>query len=74
MRAFTLTSFDAPPTLDTDLPAPEPGDGEVLLRVHASSANPVDGAIVAGMLKDMVEHEFPIVLGRDYAGAVQVAS
>ena len=41
------------------------------MRVHASSANPVDNAIAAGMLKDMVEHEFPVTLGRDYAGVVE---
>ena len=54
-----------------DLPEPSSADGEVLVRVHASSVNPVDAAIAAGQLKDMVEHEFPIVLGRDYAGVVE---
>jgi NADPH:quinone reductase-like Zn-dependent oxidoreductase len=45
----------------------------VLVRVRASSVNPVDNAIVSGMLKDMVEHEFPILLGRDFAGVVERA-
>jgi NADPH2:quinone reductase len=71
MRAVTLSGFDAPPALRDDLPAPTPAANEVLVRVHASSVNPVDGAIVAGMLRDMVEHEFPVVLGRDYAGVVE---
>jgi NADPH:quinone reductase len=43
------------------------------VRVRASSVNPVDNAIVSGMLKDMVEHEFPILLGRDFAGVVERA-
>ena len=43
------------------------------MRVQASSANPVDNAIAAGMLKGMVEHEFPVVLGRDFAGVVEQA-
>jgi NADPH:quinone reductase-like Zn-dependent oxidoreductase len=73
MRAFALDSFDAPPGLRDDLPAPAPADNEVLVRVQASSANPVDGAIVAGMLNGMVEHTFPVVLGRDYAGVVEQA-
>src|SRR5207244_6581628 len=30
-----------------------------------------DNAIAAGALKDMVQHEFPITLGRDYAGVVE---
>jgi NADPH:quinone reductase-like Zn-dependent oxidoreductase len=71
MRAFLLTSLDAPPALGDDLPAPAPADGEVLVRVHASSVNPVDAAVAGGMLSGMVEHEFPIVLGRDYAGVVE---
>jgi len=71
MRAFALTSFDAPPTLRDDLPAPTPADDEVRVRVHASAANPADAAIAAGMLNGMFEHEFPVVLGRDYAGAVE---
>ena len=44
---------------------------EVLVRVQASSANPVDNAIAAGMLRDMVPHEFPVTLGRDFAGVVE---
>lgn len=71
MRAFTLTSLDAPPTLKDDLLAPTPGDRDVLVRVQASSVNPVDNAIAAGMLAGMAEHEFPITLGRDYAGVVE---
>src|SRR5687767_13207905 len=71
MKAVTLDSFDGPPALREDLPAPTPAGGEVLVRVQASSANPVDNSIAAGMLKDMVEHEFPVTLGRDYAGVVE---
>ena len=41
------------------------------MRVQASSINPVDNAIASGMLKDMVPHEFPVTLGRDFAGIVE---
>jgi NADPH:quinone reductase len=71
MRAFTLDSFDAPPGLREDLPTPEVGDGQLLVRVRASSVNPVDAFIAAGVLKGMAEHVFPVVLGRDYAGVVE---
>jgi NADPH:quinone reductase-like Zn-dependent oxidoreductase len=71
MKAITLDELGTQPALRTDLPAPVPGPKEVLVRVRASSVNPVDNAIAAGMLKDMVEHEFPITLGRDYAGVVE---
>src|SRR5215211_1620137 len=72
MRAITLESFESVPTLQ-EIPTPQIAPNEVLVRVRASSVNPVDNAIVSGMLKDMVEHEFPILLGRDFAGVVERA-
>ncbi len=59
MKAVTWNEFGAQPALRDDLPEPTAGADEVLVRVHASSVNPVDNAIAAGMLKDMVPHEFP---------------
>jgi NADPH2:quinone reductase len=70
MNAITFDALDTPPRA-SDLPQPEAGPGEVLVRVRASSANPVDNAIAAGMLAQMVEHDFPVTLGRDYAGVVE---
>src|SRR3954454_18189564 len=72
MRAITVDSANTPPALRDDLPAPTPAATEVLVRVHASSVNPVDNGIAAGMLKQMgEEYEFPVILGRDYAGVVE---
>src|SRR5215218_5555658 len=70
MRAITLESFESDPTLQ-EISTPQIAPNEVLVRVRASSVNPVDNSIAAGMLKDMVEHEFPVVLGRDFAGVVE---
>jgi len=71
MRAFTLDSFGAQPVLRDDIPGPHVADNEVLVRVHASSVNPVDVFIAAGALKEMAQHEFPVILGRDFAGVVE---
>ena len=71
MKAFVLEEFDAPPRLRDDLPEPEPGDGELLVRVGASTVNPIDNAIGAGMLREMFDYEFPVTLGRDFAGVVE---
>src|SRR4051812_41594621 len=74
MRAITLNSPDTAPAVNDDLPDPTPAENEVLVRVHASSVNPVDNSIAAGMLASMgVEHDYPVVLGRDYAGVVEKA-
>jgi NADPH2:quinone reductase len=71
VKAVALTAFDTPPTL-TDLPDPTPVANEVVVRVHSSSANPVDNGIAAGMLKEMgVQYDLPVTLGRDYAGVVE---
>jgi NADPH2:quinone reductase len=72
IRAVTLDKPETPPALRDDLPAPTPADNEVLVRVQSSSVNPVDNSIAAGMLSQMgVEYDYPVILGRDYAGVVE---
>jgi NADPH2:quinone reductase len=74
MRAVTIDRPDLSPAPREDLPAPTPADNEVLVRVHASSVNPADNSIAAGVLAGMgLEHEYPVILGRDYAGTVEQA-
>jgi len=47
MRAAVVSKLGRPP-VPGDVPEPEPGDGEVLLEVAASSLNPIDIAVAAG--------------------------
>src|SRR5829696_1024480 len=70
MRAFALPAADAPPTV-TEVPDPTPGPGEVLVRVAASSLNGFDLSVASGRLQGMMEHRFPVVLGKDFAGTVE---
>lgn len=53
------------------LKRPEPGEGEVLVRVKAAGVNPVDAAVTRGMLNDVIPAEFPAVPGWDMAGVVE---
>jgi NADPH:quinone reductase-like Zn-dependent oxidoreductase len=69
MRAVAVDDYGAPPAL-RELPVPQPGPGEVLVRVEASSVNGFDRSVVAGHLKGMMEHRFPVVPGKDVAGTV----
>ena len=71
MRAVIVDAFDAAPAVRDDLPDPTAAADGLVVRVRASSVNPVDNAIAAGMLREMVDHDFPVVLGRDYAGTVE---
>jgi NADPH:quinone reductase-like Zn-dependent oxidoreductase len=69
VRAIAVRDFGAQPELQ-ELVVPEPGAGEVRVRVHAASLNGFDVAVASGMLKGMMEHRFPVVLGKDYAGTL----
>lgn len=69
MRAFALTAFGATPEI-IETPTPEPGEGEVRVKVAAASVNGFDLSVAAGRLESMMEHRFPVVLGKDFAGTV----
>jgi NADPH:quinone reductase-like Zn-dependent oxidoreductase len=71
MRAIVLHDFGAAPAAADDLPQPSPGPGEVLVRVRTSSVNGFDKMAAAGMLKGRMEYQFPVVLGKDFAGTVE---
>ena len=52
---------------------PQPAPGEVLVKVHAASMNPVDWKIRSGMLQKFFPTTFPAITGRDGAGEVTAA-
>jgi len=72
MRAVAFPDFGTDPVL-TELPVPEPGQGEVLVRVRASSVNGFDLGVLGGYLKGLYEYEFPVVLGKDFSGEIVAA-
>jgi NADPH:quinone reductase-like Zn-dependent oxidoreductase len=53
-----------------DVPAPEAGDGEVLVRVHAIGINPIDWKFRKGL----IDKPLPALLGSDIAGTVEVSN
>ncbi|KPC61926.1 NADP-dependent oxidoreductase [Streptomyces chattanoogensis] len=69
MRAVAVSAFGEPPQL-MDLPQPEPGPGEVLVRLAAAGLNPVDWKLADGEFGSAVQALFPLVLGSDGAGEV----
>ena len=70
MRAIAEEKFGGPIVL-MDLPAPEIGTGEVLIRVRAAGVNPFDWKVADGALEGEREHLFPLILGFDAAGVVE---
>ena len=53
-----------------EVPTPQPGPDEVLIKVAATSVNPIDWKIRKGDLKSVMPLQFPIIPGRDVAGEV----
>lgn len=70
MKAVVVESFDRAPVV-REVPVPEVGPTDVLVRVQASSVNPADETIASGELQPIVGHVLPITLGRDFAGIVE---
>jgi NADPH:quinone reductase-like Zn-dependent oxidoreductase len=70
MRAVLMRETGGPEVLRLEeLEGPEPGEGEVLIRVRAASINPIDWKIRRGASpKDL-----PAVLGNDVSGTVELS-
>jgi NADPH2:quinone reductase len=72
MKAIGLTEFGGPDVLRVvDLPTPEPGPGELRIRVHAVAVNPTDVTFRAGgRAAQLADRKPPYVPGMDAAGVV----
>lgn len=71
MKAIVLTEYGGTDKLVLrDQPEPEPGAGQLKVRVASASINPVDWKLRSGHAKALMQLEFPAILGRDAAGEV----
>jgi NADPH:quinone reductase-like Zn-dependent oxidoreductase len=72
MKAVRVHEYGGPEVLKyEDAPRPQAGAGEVLIRAHASSVNPVDWKIRAGYLQQMLKYKMPMIPGWDVSGVVE---
>jgi NADPH:quinone reductase-like Zn-dependent oxidoreductase len=72
MKAVVLHEYGGPEKLQyEEMPDPVAGDGEVLVRLAASSVNPIDFKLRSGAYQKFRPLQFPVVLGRDVAGTVR---
>lgn len=70
MKAAVLTRFGSGDEFEIqEVPKPQPKPHQVLVRVHASSVNPVDYQIRRGDYKDLVK--LPAIIGVDISGVVE---
>ncbi|MZE52542.1 zinc-binding dehydrogenase [Streptomyces sp. SID5770] len=71
MRAFTVEKYgDATGMRAAEMPDPQVGADDVLVKIHAASVNPLDMKIRNGDLKAILPYRLPLVLGNDLAGTV----
>jgi NADPH:quinone reductase-like Zn-dependent oxidoreductase len=71
MRAAVVTGYGGVERLELrEIDPPEPGSGQLLVRVRAAGVNPIDWKIRRGGLRLLLPARFPLVLGFDVAGEV----
>jgi NADPH:quinone reductase-like Zn-dependent oxidoreductase len=72
MKAVVLHEYGGPDKLKyEDVHDPVANEGQVLVRMTATSVNPIDYKMRSGAAKDRFPLEFPAILGRDIAGIVR---
>jgi len=70
MRAIVLNTFGGPDAFELrEVPKPAPAAGEVLVKVHATSINPLDFQVRRGDYPDLVQ--LPAITGHDVSGVVE---
>ena len=72
MRAVVITGYGGLERLELrDVETPTPQKSEVLIRVKATSVNPLDWKLRSGMMRFVWPLKFPFVPGFDVAGVVE---
>lgn len=75
MKAVRYHEYGGPEALVVEqVQKPEPGPGQVLIRIHAASVNPVDWRLREGQMKEFIPVQFPATVGRDLAGTIEAVS
>lgn len=69
MKAVVIDEWGGAPAV-RDTPVPEPGPGEVLIKIQSAGVNPFDEKVRMGELAQM-PNQFPYTLGFDFAGTVE---
>src|SRR5215212_2385855 len=71
MKAVRIHDFGSSEVLAyEEVDRPEPSDDELLVRVRAASASPVDWKMREGYVLKQMGVPMPTILGRDFAGDV----
>ncbi len=71
MKAIAIEGYGGPERLQLmDLPIPEVGPDDVLIRIRAAGVNPADISFREGHMAAVLSLTFPAIMGSDFAGTV----
>jgi len=72
MKAIRVHEYGGPEVLRyEEAPRPQPGPGEVLVRIRAAGVNPVDWQVREGHRREALAYRMPFVPGWDVSGVVE---
>jgi NADPH:quinone reductase-like Zn-dependent oxidoreductase len=72
MKVIRIHRFGGPEVLELeDAPVPQPSENELLVRIQATSVNPIDYKIRRGTVPMITREMLPLTLGRDLSGMVE---
>ena len=72
MKAIIINQYGLPNVLESvDVPIPQIKDDQLLIKINASSVNPIDWKIRKGMVKAFIKSKFPLNIGFDISGKVE---
>jgi NADPH:quinone reductase-like Zn-dependent oxidoreductase len=70
MRPVAISQYGAKPAV-TQLPDPEAGADDLLIKIQAAGVNPMDRSIASGASQAQVPATFPMIIGSDLADVVE---
>jgi NADPH:quinone reductase-like Zn-dependent oxidoreductase len=72
MKAIQIHDYGGPEMLKLEeVPIPQPGEGQVLIRMMAAGVNPADWKRRAGLFKQYLPLQFPWTPGMEGAGVIE---
>lgn len=71
MNAMVIHQYgDSSEFQKIDVPYPKPKGNQVLVRIAATSVNPIDTKIRKGVVQNAFQPNFPMILHSDFSGAI----
>ena len=72
MKAIRIHEYDGLEQLRyEEVPEPRAGSGQILVRVHAASVNPVDHKFASGAMRQYMPLNLPWIPGGDFSGVAE---